>query len=73
MNVLRRSSRTIARGRCSLGGAAPPRPPLVASITVIAQRQTIEDAILAQLDALDISAASYDGGGTGQGSPDFEE
>jgi len=54
-------------------GAAPPRPPLVVSITVIALRQTVEDAVLAQVDSLDIAAASYDGGGTGQGPPDFEE
>ena len=44
------------------GGAAPPRPPLVVSMTVLAQRRTAEDNVLAQIDSLDISAASYEGG-----------
>jgi hypothetical protein len=44
------------------GGAAMPRPPLVVSMTLLAQRQAAEDSLLAQVDALDISAASCEGG-----------
>jgi hypothetical protein len=42
---------------------APSCPPLVVSITLLAQRQTPADNVLAQITLLDIVAASYDGGG----------
>jgi hypothetical protein len=49
------------------GGVPRPRPPLIVSITLLAQRKTTNDDLLAQIDALDVFAVSYDGGGSRPG------
>jgi hypothetical protein len=52
-------------------GVAQPRPPMLVSLTLLAQRKTAEDGVLAQIDSLDISAATYDGGSSG-GTDDLD-
>lgn len=47
-------------------GVAPPRPPLVVSVTLLGQRQTQDDSLLVQLGSVDLTAASYDGGMAGK-------